>query len=116
MAKRRRKSNIRLILHHPGVFARVYWLGLAVLTVGAVLDGWTTFQNIAQYGPDIETHAALWLFVKILGPYSVWLSIPARIGFVLLVAVLWRPWCHILMFLCGLIYLFGAAANYWMWF
>ena len=115
MGKKRRKTNLRLIVRNPGLFVRAYWLGLAVLTAGAVLDGWTTFRNVAQWGIDTEAHAALWIWLKMFGPHGIWLSIPARIGFVILVAIVWRPWCQFMMILCGLIYLVGAMGNYWLW-
>jgi len=38
-----------------------------------------------------------------------------QLGFVLLVAAWWRPWCRWILLACGCLYALAATSNYFLW-
>src|SRR5688500_14624871 len=103
------KTELPLLLRRPADFVRRYWAPLLVLAAGATADAVTTLLNLRRFGPSVEVHPAQRLVSEVVG---VTAGVPVakliQIGFVLLVAAWWRPWCPWLLAACGLLY--GAAA------
>lgn len=115
MKRRRFKSNFWLLTRRPLVFARIYRWELLFLLVGATLDAVTTAITLSRYGVEAELHLAVRLMAHILGPVTG--AVLGKIGqvvFVLLVASLWRPWCRVIILLCGGLYLLAAISNHFV--
>ena len=113
MARWRFRSNLFLLTHRPVTFARLYRWPLALLGVGAVLDGATTFRFMVRLGVGEELHPAMRVASQILGPsLGVPLGTLAKVGFAIFVAALWRRWTGVLLCVCGLLYCAGAVWNH----
>jgi len=112
---RRFRSNLRLLLHHPSVFARAYRWPIAILLAGAVLDAATTAVTVATYGAEAEVHLAQRWVMACLGPILGTISAKLiQVAAAVLVASLWRAWCGWLMVLCGLLYTLAAVSNHFL--
>ena len=113
MKRRRWKSNLPLMIHHPGLFIRAYWPSLLILLTGAMLDAITTYRNAIWLGAEAELHPAGRIFMEVFGcGPGTWLAKLVQVSAVLFVAALWRPWCRVLMVLCGLLYAAAAISNH----
>lgn len=110
------RTNLRILLRRPGVFARKYWPGLSALLVGAGLDAATTIHFMVRYGVDEELHPAMRAAAQVLGPWAgVICGTLVRLGFVLIVAALWRRWCRVILWVCAGLYLLAAGSNAFGW-
>jgi uncharacterized membrane protein len=90
---------------------------LAVLMVGAVLDGVTTYSNVRDYSADVEVHPVQRVVFQVLGPaVGVPVAKALQVACVLFVAALWRRWCPWVLVLSGLLYALAAASNHFLWF
>ena len=113
MKRRRFKSNLRLLVHHPLTFCRVYRWELAVLFVGAVLDAVTTMRTVLAYGAETELHPVGRFVMQLLGPVAGTLvGKAAQVVCAVFVAALWRPWCGWLLVVCGVLYALAAVSNH----
>ena len=115
MNRRKYKSNLKLLVHHPLVFARFYRWSLLFLFIGAALDAITTAVLSYRFGPEGELHPVVRLMTYIFGPIGG--AVIGKIGqviFAIFVASLWRPWCRWILLLCGLLYLLAAVSNHFM--
>jgi uncharacterized membrane protein len=98
------------------MFVRRYRYTLTVLLVGAVMDAFTTYANVAEFGPHVETHPVQRLFFEILGPtLGVPLAKLIQLAFVIFVAARWRPWTRLLLLLCGFLYTLAGLSNHFHW-
>lgn len=104
-----------LLFGQPTAFLRRYWWALAVLLVGAIADAVTTLINLHRYGPEVEVHLVQRWVSHIVGiTAGVPLAKVIQLAFVVLVAAWWRPWCAILLTLCGLLYMAAAVSNHFL--
>lgn len=111
-----RNNELRTLVGSPSIFLRRYWLPLAVLALGSLLDAVTTYQNVAAYGAGIEVHPVQQLVMQLFGPGpGVFLAKLGQVSCVLLVAAWWRPWCGWILLLCGCFYALAAASNHFLW-
>lgn len=113
MKRRRFKTNLHLLLHHPLLFAKAYWWALLILLIGTILDGVTTYPLVEEFGPHAEVHPGGRLVMWLLG--AGWGTLVTKFGQVVaavFVASLWRPWCRWLLALCGVVYAAAAVANH----
>ena len=93
-----------------------YRYSLAVMGVGAVLDAMTTYANVRQFGPHVETHPVQRVFFEMLGPaVGVPVAKLIQFGFVIFVAAWWRPWTRWLLLVCGGLYTLAAFSNHFQW-
>ena len=110
------RTQLPTLARRPAAFARRYWLPLLVLATGATADAVTTFRNVATFGADIEVHPVQRLVFEALGPVAgVPVAKVLQVGFVLLVAAWWQPWCGWVLRLCGVLYGLAAANNHFLW-
>ena len=108
-----RDTELPLLAKRPLTFAGRHKLALLILLVGAVLDALTTYANVRDFGPHVETHPVQRLVFQLLGPQA---GVPVakfiQLAFVLFVAAWWRPWTTILLALCGILYTAAALSNH----
>jgi hypothetical protein len=111
-----RRTNLRLLLRRPGVFARRYlWLILMLFTA-ATADAITTYRNARAYGSEIELHPVQRLVQATLGPeVGVPLAKLIQLAFVIVVAAWWRPWTRWLLGICAALYALAALSNHFHW-
>ena len=108
-----RKTNLRLLVHHPFVFVKYYRLPLTVLMIGALLDTITTYISVSKYGTECEVHLVQRIVFEIFGLIvGVPLAKILQLLFVIFVASWWRPWCSWIIFVCGLLYTMAAVSNH----
>jgi len=114
MKRRRFKSNLRLLTHHPLVFAGKYRWPLAVLLAGSVLDVLTTWEVLRLFGMQVELHPAAKIFGRIFGASLPVIAIGKVIqaAVAIFVASLWRKWTGWLLILCGVLYTLAAISNH----
>ncbi|HEY1686792.1 MAG TPA: hypothetical protein VGG19_18670 [Tepidisphaeraceae bacterium] len=109
-------SAYPLLLQNPREFVERYRWPLVILILGASADLFTTLWNLRTYGPGIEVHVVQRWVSQIVG---VELGVPlakfAQVGFVILVAAWWRPWCKWILILAGTLYALAAMSNYFLW-
>ena len=111
-----RHSELSTLGRQPVTFLSRYRYSLAVLVVGAVLDGLTTYANVRQFGPHVETHPVQRLFFQILGAaIGVPVAKAIQFAFVIFVAAWWRPWTRWMLMICGLLYAMAALSNHFYW-
>ena len=111
-----RHSELPTLWQHPRKFLERYRYSLALLVVGAALDALTTYANVRQFGPHVETHPVQRLFFERLGPaVGVPLAKLLQFGFVIFVAAWWRPWTRWLLLVCGALYTLAAVSNHFQW-
>ncbi len=112
-----RDSALPDLMFHPRRFVRTYRWFLVVLVLGASADVFTTLWNLRAYGPGVELHIVQRWVSQIVGVEAgVPIAKLLQLGFVLLVAAWWRPWCKYLLLTCGCLYSLAAASNYYLWF
>ena len=110
------RTELPRLIYRPREFARVYWLALAILFIGALADAIKTYRDMRLYGLASETHIVQRWVSEIVGiGFGVPLAKLAQMGFVILVAAWWKPWTHWLLGLCGLLYGLAALSNYFLW-
>lgn len=110
------RTEIPTLARRPAAFARRYWVPLLLLVVGATADAVTTYRNVARLGAGIEVHPVQRFVFEVLGPAAgVPVAKVLQVGFVLLVAAWWRPWCGWVLALCGALYGLAAANNHFLW-
>lgn len=110
------RTELPLLVRTPASFARRYWLPVLLLVICATADAVTTYRNTALYGPDVEVHPVQRILFAVLGAeVGVPLAKVLQVGFVLLVAAWWKPWCGWLMSLCGVLYGLAALSNHNLW-
>jgi hypothetical protein len=111
-----RRTNLRILCRRPRRFARAYRAALVLLSMAVAADAVTTLRNMRQFGADIELHIVQRLVSELLG---VNLGVPVakliQLGFVLLVASWWRPWCAWMLWGCAVLYALAALSNHFMW-
>ncbi len=108
-------TALPLLLRRPGRFARLYWLPLLLLAAASAADAATTLSNMHELGPEIEVHLVQRLFCQAFGAtVGVPLAKLIQVGFVVLVAAWWRPWCAWLMAGCGILYGLAAVSNHFL--
>jgi len=111
-----RHSELPTLRQHPRTFLKRYRYSLALLILGAVLDAITTYQNVRQFGPHVETHPVQRLFFETFGPaLGVPLAKLIQFAFVIFVAAWWRPWTRWILFVCGTLYTAAALSNHFQW-
>lgn len=115
-----RRTELQVLARTPLVFAAHYRWSLMVLAVGAFFDALTTYQFLVTLGPDGEVHPVQRLFflylLRYLSPLPVVSLVKSmQVGFVLLVAAWWQPWCRWLLLLCGVLYGLAALSNHFGW-
>lgn len=89
---------------------------MIVLAIGAILDALTTYANVREFGPHVETHPVQRLFFEIFGPaLGVPLAKLTQFAFVIFVAAWWTPWTRWLLLLCGLLYTAASLSNHFQW-
>ena len=111
-----RHSELRTIGREPSRFLKRYCFSLVVLVAGAVLDALTTYANVKQFGPGVETHPVQRLFFENLGaPIGVPVAKALQLAFVIFVAAWWRPWTRWVLLACGVLYAATAASNHFQW-
>jgi len=114
--RRRFKTNLRLLVRRPILLVRKYRWPLAVLVVGATLDGITTYINLSRFGLEIEVHPVIRLFWQIFGTSALAVGL-AKVGqaaIAAFVACFWRAWCGWLMLLAGALYTLAAVSNHFL--
>lgn len=111
-----RKTNLRILLTRPTLFMRIYWLSLAGLALGTVADLITTYQNEMVYGTSIEMHFVQRWFSELFGiAAGVTLAKVGQFACAVFVAAWWRPWCRVILLLCGFLYGLAACSNHFLW-
>jgi hypothetical protein len=111
-----RDSAFPLLLRTPRAFVRTYRWPLAFLVLGAAADVFTTLWNLRAYGPGVEIHVVQrWLSLWVGVEAGVPLAKGIQLGFVVLVAAWWRPWCRPLLIGCSCLYALAAVSNYFLW-
>jgi len=70
MASIPRQSELPRLLNDPLVFARIYWLPLAILLAGAAADCITPYHNLVLYGPGVEAHVVQRWASQIVGVHA----------------------------------------------
>lgn len=111
-----RHSELPTLGRQPLRFLSRYRYSLLILIVGAVLDALTTYANVKQFGPGVETHPVQRLFFQTFGAtIGVPLAKALQFGFVIFVAAWWCPWTRWVMILCGVLYAAAAASNHYRW-
>ena len=109
-------SELPTLGRSPRQFLSRYRYSLVVLVVGAVLDGLTTYANVRQFGPEVETHPVQRLFFDYLGPsIGVPIAKALQFAFVIFVAAWWRPWTRWVLLICGVLYAAAAMSNHFRW-
>lgn len=110
------KTELHVLVRSPLIFADRYRWPLLILAVGAFFDALTTYRFLVVLGPDGEVHPVQRWFFLCLPPL---LAVPVvktmQVGFVLLVAAWWQPWCRWIMLLCGVLYGLAALSNHYGW-
>ena len=97
------------------MFIRRYRWPLVVLLIGATADAITTLINLRLYGPEIEVHLVQrWVSHLVGVTAGVPLAKLSQLAFVIVVSAWWRPWCAILLTLCGVLYAAAAVSNYFL--
>ena len=110
------ETELKALACTPLLFATRYGWWLAILAVGAFFDALTTYQFLITLGPECEVHPVQRLFFHYLPPLlAVPLVKSMQVGFVLLVAAWWRPWCRWILLLCGVLYGLAALSNHFGW-
>jgi hypothetical protein len=110
------RTNLHVLTRRPLVFIRKYRLPLAILLVGSVLDAITTMRFMLIYGVEEELHPAGRIIADVLGVGAgIAIGCAVRLGFVVVVAAIWRKWCGCLMVVCGVLYALAAASNHFGW-
>ena len=108
-----RDTELPLLATRPLTFAGRHKLALLILLVGAVLDALTTYANVRDFGPHVETHPVQrWVFELFGTTAGVPLAKVIQLGFVFFVAAWWRPWTSILLTVCGVLYSAAALSNH----
>jgi hypothetical protein len=108
-------SSLPLLLHEPRQFVRSHRLALVILILDASADVFTTLWNLRVYGPGVEVHLVQrWLSQLVGVELGVPMAKALQIGFVILVAAWWRPWCRSLLIACGCLYGLAAVSNYFL--
>jgi hypothetical protein len=111
-----RDSAVPQFVFSPRAFVRTYRWYLVVLVLGASADVFTTLWNLRAYGPGIEVHVVQrWVSLLVGVEAGVPIAKLLQLGFVLLVAAWWRPWCRWILFTCGRLYALAAMSNYFLW-
>lgn len=111
-----RRTNVRILLRRPMVFVRSYRAPLALLVTGGVLDAMTTYEAVYHLGPEVEVHPVQRIMFAMLGPgLGVSAAKLAQVGFAVLVASWWRPWCGWILAACGILYGLAAVSNHFGW-
>jgi len=111
-----RHSELPTLGREPLRFLSRYRFSLIILIIGAVLDALTTYANVKQFGPGVETHPVQRLFFEIFGTaVGVPLAKALQFGFVIFVAAWWRPWTRWVLILCGVLYAAAAMSNHYQW-
>lgn len=109
------QTELPTLLKQPRTFAWQYRWALAILALGAMADVVTTVINLLRYGPSVEVHLAQRIVCEIVG---VTLGVPVakvmQLAFVVLVAAWWRPWCGVILSLCGVLYACAAVSNHFL--
>lgn len=109
------KTELRTLASQPATFARRYWVALAILLIGATADAITTYNNTVLFGAGIEVHPVQrWVFSTFGSEFGVPMAKLAQVGFVVLVAAWWTPWCGWIIAGCGLLYSFAAISNHFV--
>jgi hypothetical protein len=110
-----RNTNLPLLAKEPGAFARTYRIPLLILAAGATADLITTLINLRRYGPSVEAHPVQRLVSEVIGVSAgVPVAKVIQLGFVLLVAAWWRPWCAWILAICGVLYSLAAISNHFL--
>jgi len=93
--KRRWKSNLGLLVHHPFLFARFYRWPLLVLLVGSLADVVTSWEVLSRFGPEVELHPIGRLAGRLLGVSLPVIAAGKLIQLIaaIFVASLVRRWC-----------------------
>lgn len=110
-----RKTNMLLLVGHPMAFARKYWWALAILTIGTLTDGITTYLTVGQLGPANEMNPVQRPFFQLVG-VTAGIPLAKLMQFVaaLVVGAWWAPWTAWVLTLAGLIYGAAALSNHLM--
>jgi len=108
----KRKSNLRLLIHRPGTFLRLYRWPVLTLCIGAVLDAITTVVFLSRFGPEAELNPVFRFAAQLLDVNpGVALAKAIQAAGAVFVSALWRPWTAWLLTLCGILYAVGALIN-----
>jgi len=111
-----RDSALPMLVFRSREFVRSFRWCLVVLLLGASADVFTTLWNLRAYGPGVEVHLVQRWVSQIVGVEA---GVPVakliQLGFVVVVAAWWRPWCKWLLIGCGCLYSLAAMSNYFLW-
>jgi len=111
-----RHSELPTLGREPLRFLSRYRFSLIILIIGAVLDALTTYANVKQFGPGVETHPVQRLFFEIFGTAAgVPLAKALQFGVAIFVAAWWRPWTRWVLIICGVLYAAAAMSNHYQW-
>jgi hypothetical protein len=111
-----RDSALPRLIFKPREFIKTYRWWLVALVLGASADVFTTLWNLRAYGPGVEVHIVQRWVSQIVGVEAgVPISKLMQLGFVLLVAAWWRPWCRWILLSCACLYALAATSNYFLW-
>ena len=104
-----------MLWREPKAFVLRYRWALAALLVAATFDAITTYHNAVAYGTDVETHLVQRWVHAALGPaMGVPVAKVIQLGFVLLVAAWWKPWCRWVLWICASLYAAAAVSNHFL--
>lgn len=110
-----RRSELPTLAGKPGEFVRRYRWPLVILLVGATADAVTTLINLQRFGLEIEVHLVQRWVSHLVGiTAGVPIAKFLQLVFVILVSAWWRPWCAILLTLCGVLYAAAAISNHFL--
>ena len=110
------KTNLRILAGHPWVFLRTYRWPLVVLVLGTTFDTITTMSFMRSSTTSDELHPAMRTMAELFGiDVGVPLASLVRVGFVVFVAALWRPWCQWVLLVCGVLYILAGCSNHFNW-
>lgn len=111
-----RKSNMKILLRRPGLFASKYRWPLALLVAGSVADAITTVNFMQEYGTGPEVHIVGRLVAETLGIVpGIIIAKTVQASVAVLVGSLWRWWCGWLIALAGLLYILASLSNHFHW-
>lgn len=110
------RTDLYVLAREPLVFMARYRWSLLILAVGAFFDALTTYRFLVALGPDGEVHPVQrWFFLYLPPLLAVPVVKTVQVGFVLLLAAWWQPWCRWIMLLCGTLYGLAAISNHYGW-